>query len=126
MDATKAFDWVIYCNYNHKLFSKLLNRDLSPVGLRLLLYMYTNQSLKLRWETITGDKYNVKNGVKQGGVLSSVLFSVYKDDLFERLEKRRVVCNMGNYFVGCLAYAGYFTLLATSKKALQIVINIYQ
>ena len=122
LDASKAFDRVNYC----KLFSKLLSRNLSPVVLRLLLYMYTNQSLKVRWGTCIGDKFNVTNGVKQGGVLSPTLFSVYMDDLFERLQKRGVGCYMGNYFVGCLAYADDLTILAPSKKALQIMINICQ
>ncbi len=44
------------------------------------------------------------------------------DDHFERLEKRGVGCNIGNYFVGCLAYADDLTLLAPSKKAFQIMI----
>ncbi len=42
LDATKAFDRVNYC----KLFRKLLDRNTSPLVLRLLLYMYTNQSLQ--------------------------------------------------------------------------------
>jgi hypothetical protein len=122
LDATKAFDRVNYC----KLFKKLLDRNVSPLVLRLLLYMYTKQSLKVRWGTITSDQFNVTNGVKQGGVLSPTLFSVYMDDLFGRLMKRGVGCRMGNYFVGCLAYADDLTLLAPSKKALQIMIDICQ
>ncbi len=39
LDATKAFDRVNYC----KLFRKLLYRHMSPLVLRLLLYMYTNE-----------------------------------------------------------------------------------
>ncbi len=35
--------------------------------------MYTNQSLKVWWGTITGDKFNVTNGVVQGGSLSPIL-----------------------------------------------------
>ena len=38
LDASKAFDIVNYC----KLFRELLNRDISPIVLRLLLYMYTS------------------------------------------------------------------------------------
>ena len=90
--------------------------------------MYTNQSLNVRWGTCVGDKFKVTNGVKQGGVLSPTLFSVYMDDLFERLQKRGVGCKMGNYFVGCLVYADDLTLLKRrpSKKALQIMIDICQ
>ena len=37
LDASKAFDRVNYCN----LFTKLLQRDVSQLVLRLLLHMYT-------------------------------------------------------------------------------------
>ena len=43
LDASKAFDRVNYC----KLFSELLKRDISPLILRLLLHMYTNQMLRM-------------------------------------------------------------------------------
>ncbi len=75
LDATKAFDRVNYC----KLFRKLLDRNMSPLVLRLLLYMYTNQSLQVRWGNHTSTRFNVQNGVKQGEVLSPILFSVYID-----------------------------------------------
>lgn len=120
LDATKAFDRVNYC----KLFRKLVDRNMSPIVLRLLLYMYTHQKLQVRWGNHTGNIFSVKNGVKQGGVLSPILFSAYLDDLLCRLKKRGVGCHMGNYFVGCLAYADDLTLIAPSRKALQIMISI--
>ena len=42
LDASKTFDRVNYC--------KLLRRDASPLILRLLLHMYTNQTLRVRWD----------------------------------------------------------------------------
>ena len=39
LDTSRAFDRVNYC----KLFNELLERTISPVLLRQLLYMYTNQ-----------------------------------------------------------------------------------
>ena len=44
LDASKAFERVNYC----KLFTDLLKRDVSPLVLRLLLHMYTNQTLCVR------------------------------------------------------------------------------
>ncbi len=41
LDASKAFDHVQYC----KLFNELVNRNISPLVLRLLLNMYTKQKL---------------------------------------------------------------------------------
>ena len=45
LDASKAFDRVNYC----KLYRELLKRDISPIVLRLLLYMYTSQTLRVKW-----------------------------------------------------------------------------
>ena len=73
LDASKAFDRVNYC----KLFNELLKRNISPVLLRLLLYMYTIQSLRVKWSDTTSPQFTVMNGVKQGGVLSPILFAIY-------------------------------------------------
>jgi hypothetical protein len=73
LDATKAFDRV---NYG-KLFRKLLDRKLPPLVFRLLLYMYTNQKLCVKWNDYTSNTFSVINGVKQGGVLLLILFDVY-------------------------------------------------
>ena len=45
LDASKAFDRVNYC----KLSNELLKRNISPMLLKLLLYMYTTQSLRVKW-----------------------------------------------------------------------------
>ena len=43
LDASKAFDRVIYC----KLFAELLKCNIWPLLLRLLFFMYTRQSLRV-------------------------------------------------------------------------------
>ena len=80
----------------------LLNLVKSLV-LRLLFYMYTNQTLQVRWGGTVSNKFTASNGVKQGAILSPILFSVYMDELFERLEKSGVGCHMGNHYTGCQA-----------------------
>ena len=47
LDASKPFDRVNYW----KLCNELLKRNISPVLLRLLvyMYMYTTQSLRVKW-----------------------------------------------------------------------------
>ena len=72
LDVSTAFDRVNYC----KLFRKLLKRELSPLVLRLLLFVYTNQTLRVKWGSVMSESFTVMNGVKQGGVLSPVLFAV--------------------------------------------------
>ena len=52
---------------------------MSPLVLRLLLFTYTNQTLRVKWGSVMSESFTVMNGVKQGGVLSPVLFVVYTD-----------------------------------------------
>ena len=120
LDASKAFDRVQYC----KLFAALLERDISPIVLRLLLFMYTNQSLRVKWSNTLSDQFSIMKGVKQGGVLSPILFAVYTDGLLEKLQQTGVGCHMGSRFTGALAYADKSTLLAPCKSALSILISV--
>ena len=59
------------------------------------------------------------NGVKQGGVISPVLFCLYIDNLLIQLAQSGVGCHIGNIFVGALAYADDIVLVAPSPSALR-------
>ena len=81
LDASKAFDRVNYC----KLFRMLVARGLPPCIIRVLINMYVTQQACVSWAGIISDYFSVHNGVRQGGVLSSILFCVYqsiKSNLF--------------------------------------------
>ena len=114
-DASKAFDRVNYCT----LFGELLKHDISPIVLRLLLYMYTSQTLRVKWGHTVSNYFNVRNRVKQGDILSPILFAIYTDSLLKRLEESGVGCHMGGHFTGSLAYADDITLLSPSMSGLR-------
>ena len=112
LDATKAFDRVKFC----KLFYELIRRELSPVILRLLLKMYTCQSLKVKWKQSFSGVFSAKNGVKQGGgVLSPILFAIYIDGLLVKLKDSGVGCHIGNHYTGALGFADDLSLLCPTK-----------
>lgn len=71
--ASKAFDRVNYC----KLFNAPIKRDLPFVASRLLLNKYTCQANRVLWNGFYSNSFPVKNGVKQGGIVSPMLFCVY-------------------------------------------------
>ena len=73
LDASKAFDRVEYV----KLFTILRDRKLCPIVLRLLMNMYINQTIQVRWNNTLSYVCGISNGVKQGGCLSPTLFSLY-------------------------------------------------
>ena len=73
LDASKAFDLV-----DHEiLFSKLIAWDLHPAILRCLILWYKDQRFTVRWNGIDSAPFASSNGVRQGSVLSPLLFAIY-------------------------------------------------
>ena len=120
LDFSKAFDKV---NFD-TLFQKLCERNFPAVVLRLLVSMYRNQSCFIRWNSMESDSFSVKNGVRQGAILSPSLFCVYLDTLLSQLRDAGVGCHMGGQFLGAFGYADDVLLLAPSRQALQIMLTI--
>lgn len=115
LDASRAFDRVQYI----KLFTLLLDRGMCPTLVKCLIIMYTHQSLYVRWQGSLSDPFACSNGIKQGGVLSPVLFCIYMDELIKRLSSNsRFGCYVGHKYAGCLTYADDVTLLAPTYKGL--------
>ena len=119
MDLTKAFDMVEWV----ALFQVLENRNVSPVFLRTLLYVYTHQSCNVGWNGSLSATFNVSNGVRQGPVSSPILFSIYIDDLFSILRGSGLGCRLNSKFYGCFGYADDLLLLSASRSGLQSMIN---
>ena len=72
MDLSKAFDRIKHS----ALFWKLLKKGMPPVYVRLLLVMYEKQKANVRWNNVLSETFSANNGVKQGAVLSPILFCV--------------------------------------------------
>jgi hypothetical protein len=106
------------------LFEILLKRNIPAHVIRIILDSYTRQSLCTRWANNLSETFSVYNGVKQGGVLSPILISVYMDELIKRLEQCSAGCQIGHKFVGCLAYADDLTLLSPSITGLKQMIAV--
>lgn len=119
MDLSKAFDMVEWL----ALFEVLQAKNVSPVFLRTLLYVYSNQSCAVKWNGSISNKFSVTNGVRQGAVSSPILFSIYIDELFSLLRSSGLGCQLNNQFYGCLGYADDLLLLSASRSGLQFMVN---
>ena len=120
LDASKAFDKVAF----NVLFNELRNRSVCPRITKLLYYMYTNQVCTVKWNNELSDCFNVSNGVKQGGVISPLLFSCYIDNLFSQLQHSGLGCHVGLSYAGAFGYADDIALLAPSLQCLKCMISI--
>ena len=120
LDASKAFDRVHY----GKLFNLLDKRKIPVQIRRLLLDMYTRQNMKTIWNGSCSERFNVKNGVKQGGILSPILFCLYIDELLNRINESGLGCHIGHLSYAGLGYADDVTISTPSVCALQSILNI--
>ena len=120
LDASKAFDRVKYS----KLFEVMLERKICPLIVRLLINIYSLNCAKVKWNNTLSDEFPLNNGVKQGGVISPLLFSLYLDPLLRHLEDSGKGCFMGNLCANAFAYADDIIILAPTCSSLRSLIKI--
>ena len=106
LDASKAFDRVEYV----KLFNTLRDSNMCPVVLRLIMNMYINQQIQVKWNNAISKQSNIQKGVKQGGCQSPGLFSVYLNKIIEILRTSNVGCRYGSQYMGVYCYADDLSL----------------
>ena len=75
LDCSKAFD---KCRYD-KLFTKLIEKGLPSIVVRVLIFMYQEQKGWVKLGSMISEPFSIGNGTRQGSVLSPLLFSVYLD-----------------------------------------------
>ena len=120
LDATKAFDRVNYC----KLFKILLDRKLPVCIVRLIIDLYTRQKMCVLWNGVKSSMFNVSNGVKQGGILSPILFCVYIDYILLQIKSSDIGCHVGRTYCGAFGYADDIILLCPSVSGLQKMLDV--
>ena len=117
VDLRKAFDRV----QHDMLFQLLVDRKIPALILRIILDMYECQSMRTVWNNSYSSSFETGNGVRQGGIISPILFCVYMDTLLKQLEKEGTGCWVKgalDYYVA-IAYADDLKLLSPSINGLK-------
>jgi len=120
LDASKAFDKV-----NHrKLIEKLISLKLPPFFTNLLIHWFDHQTFCVKWGATQSESFNVHRGVRQGGIMSAILFAVYMDPLSNELNAAGVGARIGQYISNHIMYADDIALITTTRSSLSILLQI--
>jgi hypothetical protein len=120
LDLSKAFDKV-----NHYgLFIMLMRRSVPLEFLNILINWYDLCNAVVRWDNAVSRLFHPSCGVRQGGVLSPVLFAMYVDNIIINLLNSGHGCHIGSMFFGCIMYADDLVLLSGSLSDLQAMIDL--
>ena len=119
VDLSKAFDKV----NKHVLFRKLYETDMNPKFIKILRCMYDNSFVRTKFNNFVGDSWQIGNGVRQGGILSPLLFSFYVDEIINLLTQLPVGCAIDGYKTNIICFADDMIIMAPSCRGLQILLD---
>ena len=114
IDMEKAFDrvprqkmWQILSNERYKVPAKLV---------RVIRNTYSQCLSKVRGRNLESDLFSIDTGVRQGDILSPLLFVIYMDSCFRDV-------GVGGHGEETLAYADDVAVVTDSVIALQEIVN---
>lgn len=120
IDLKKAFDKTNIYNLLHKLLLHKVNISIVSV----LENWFCNCSAKVTWNNSQSNRQPLLCGVRQGGVLSPWLFSLYVDCVLDKLEQSGIGCFVNHVCFNSFMYADDLILLSPSVTGLQEMLNI--
>ena len=120
LDCSKGFDKVDH----YGIFTKLIEHGVPLCILNVIMYWYLNLSSKVKWGDSYSRSFKVTSGVRQGGILSPRIFTLYVDDLIITLRKSGVGCHIVDLFIAAIMYADDLALMAPTRSALQQLLDI--
>ena len=80
--------------------------------------------MQARWGKTTLVPFPVTNGVRQGGILSPVLFNLYMDDLSRALEVCKTGFMVGDRCINHLMYADDLVIMSPYSAGLQQLLRV--
>ena len=86
--------------------------------------LYANQQCYVQWGDARSDTFKIMNGVKQRGVISSLLLTLYIDQLFQRFKQLGLGCHVSMTYAGAFGYADDIVLVAPSIYCLKEMVDI--
>ena len=112
--ASKAFHQIDHW----LLFNKITKKGVPLFIIKLLGYWYSRHKMFVRSGNTCSTSLCVTNGVKQGDIVSPMIFNLYMDDLNMKLNCSGIGRYIGNSFSNHLCYANNLCLISLSSSGI--------
>lgn len=120
IDFKKAYDSID----RTILWSKLTSVGISPAMLSALKSIYSDVQSCVRLNGQCSSFFSVHAGLKQGCVLSPLLFNMFIDDFVSKVKALELGIQLDDERVGIMLYADDIVLLAESEVDLQRLLDV--
>ena len=120
LDIEKAYDRV-----NREMLCRVLKKvRLSEKIVNIIRAMYVDTKARYRLGNIETDWVKSERGVRQGCILSLILFSMYIEELVVRLRRKNARVRVGRDKVCMLLYADDVVVMSESAYELQSLLDV--
>ena len=116
LDAQKAFDVVNHDSLLRRLYIDGIQGD----DWLLVKDLYTDCTSKVKWAGLVSDPINIRQGVRQGGVLSTSHYKRYKNPLLLHLEESYSDVKIGSIKVPHITVADDLAVLSRDPGPQQV------
>ena len=119
VDFKKAFDSVP----RDILLRKLLNAGISGKFFNIIRFIYTTDKACIKLGNVHSDFFELSLGVRQGCILSPLLFNIFLSDLARKFESMENGFRVGEICLNSLFWADDLVLFAKSKDELDALLK---
>jgi endonuclease/exonuclease/phosphatase family metal-dependent hydrolase len=120
LDAKSAFDVVSH----ESLLRKLYYNGVRGAIWSLIADTFRDAKTVVKWQGKTSSPFSIKQGVRQGGILSTEEYKVYNNDLLDRLADSSYGTKIGEIQCCAPTCADDIALLANSRADLQAMLDM--